>query len=289
MNNSEQAIALVQYLRKEGVSFWPTEDGNIRVHPAGLLAPEHRALLKAHKPAVVAWLCQYAADILPDDATLRQWQSKARGSGPSVPVPPPPPVHQFSDNEVTTQPPRLADGSGRPTFRRNGPGGPKGDNMAKIISAISSEPVPAGPHHAVLSRVEDLGLQPGFEDGDEPRWQYAVMVEFPDEQDADERPHTLWFTCTASLHEKSKLGQLARAAGIRVVGKIDPATWVGANFTAMVENQVKNDRTYSKLVGFGPVLKGAAEFTPQCASEPMPEWLRRKSDARLSEDQSKAA
>ncbi len=70
--NSSDAIQLVVYLRKEGFSFWPDDAGNIRVHPAGLLTPDHRALLIAHKPAVVAWLRQYATEHCPSDDELRR-------------------------------------------------------------------------------------------------------------------------------------------------------------------------------------------------------------------------
>lgn len=72
MKPSEQAIALVQYLRKEGVSFWPDDHGNICVHPAGLLTPDHRELIRAHKPAVITWLHQYAVEHCPSDDELRK-------------------------------------------------------------------------------------------------------------------------------------------------------------------------------------------------------------------------
>lgn len=72
VKNSEQAIQLVQYLRKEGVSFWADGD-NIRVHPAGLLTADHRALLKANKPVVVAYLRWYAEDMGCADAA-KHWR-----------------------------------------------------------------------------------------------------------------------------------------------------------------------------------------------------------------------
>lgn len=76
--NSSEAIRLVQYLRKEGVSFWADDHGNINVHPAGLLTPDHRALIRAHKPAVVAYLRWYASEIRPDNDTIARWQSEAK-------------------------------------------------------------------------------------------------------------------------------------------------------------------------------------------------------------------
>jgi hypothetical protein len=72
------AIQLVRYLRKEGVSFLPDDVGNISVCPAGLLTPEHRALIKVNKPAVIAYLRTHAKEMLPDEETLRRWQAEGR-------------------------------------------------------------------------------------------------------------------------------------------------------------------------------------------------------------------
>jgi hypothetical protein len=70
--NASDAIRLVVNLRKEGVSFWADSGGNICVRPAGLLTPDHRTLLIQNKPAVVAWLRQYAAEHCPSDDELRR-------------------------------------------------------------------------------------------------------------------------------------------------------------------------------------------------------------------------
>ena len=76
MNSFDDAIRLIQHLRKEGVSFYVDGD-NIRVHPAGLLTPDHRALIRAHKPAILSWLKWYAKDMGCDEAA-RHWQSKGK-------------------------------------------------------------------------------------------------------------------------------------------------------------------------------------------------------------------
>lgn len=55
MNSSEDAILLIRRLRLEGCSFW-AEGNDIRIMPAGFLTPQDRELIRAHKPAVVAWL-----------------------------------------------------------------------------------------------------------------------------------------------------------------------------------------------------------------------------------------
>lgn len=67
----EQALAVLKYLRTQGVSFWADGD-DIRVYPAEKLPPEHRALIAEHKVAVVAWLKWYAAEMGCDDAA-KHW------------------------------------------------------------------------------------------------------------------------------------------------------------------------------------------------------------------------
>jgi hypothetical protein len=71
VNASDAAILLVRRLRLEGVSLWADGD-DIRIMPAGFLTPDDRELLRAHKPAVVAWLRQYAAEHCPSDDELRR-------------------------------------------------------------------------------------------------------------------------------------------------------------------------------------------------------------------------
>ena len=73
-------IALVRQLRKAAVSVWVDENDLLHVMPY-VLGPEDRALLQANKPAVVRWLRQYSANLLPDDATLARWQERALPGG----------------------------------------------------------------------------------------------------------------------------------------------------------------------------------------------------------------
>jgi len=131
MNKScEQALALVRHLRLEGVSVWADQQGDIHVMPA-ILTREDQELIRAHKPAVVTWLRQYATSMLPDDATLRQWQSEACGRFTAAKVPLPPPIRQIDDNEFSTPPPRNQVAGEQPTENPAQEGGrPKRYNMA---------------------------------------------------------------------------------------------------------------------------------------------------------------
>jgi hypothetical protein len=71
VNSCSDAILLCRRLRLEGVSI--LADGNdIRIIPAGFLTPDDRELLKAHKPAVVAWLRHYATEHCPSNEELRR-------------------------------------------------------------------------------------------------------------------------------------------------------------------------------------------------------------------------
>ncbi len=78
--NSSDAIRLIQDLRKKGLSFWTDAAGNLVVRPAGLLTPARRALLKTHKPAVVARLQRYVAEWCPSDEDMRRrgWLKRDR-------------------------------------------------------------------------------------------------------------------------------------------------------------------------------------------------------------------
>ena len=67
-----EAINLVRYLRLEGVSVY-ANGNNIVVSPAGLLTPEHRELIRAHKSAILEWLKWYADDIGCTDAA-QHWR-----------------------------------------------------------------------------------------------------------------------------------------------------------------------------------------------------------------------
>jgi hypothetical protein len=74
-----QAIAVVKHLRLEGVSIWADQQGDIHVSPM-ILTPEDRALVIAHKPAVVAWLRAYAVEHCPsiDELRRRGWLNGER-------------------------------------------------------------------------------------------------------------------------------------------------------------------------------------------------------------------
>jgi hypothetical protein len=75
-NSFDDAVNLIQHLRKEGFSFYVDGD-NIRVHPAGILAPADRELIRANKSAILSWLKWYAEDRGCTDAA-RHWQSEGR-------------------------------------------------------------------------------------------------------------------------------------------------------------------------------------------------------------------
>ena len=87
MKSCEDAIALVCRLRLEGVSFFCDMQSNIFILPAEFLTPDDQELIRAHKPAVVAWLRKYAAEMYPSDAIIALWrqiipeQSSKNGTG----------------------------------------------------------------------------------------------------------------------------------------------------------------------------------------------------------------
>lgn len=149
--------------------------------------------------------------------------------------------------------------------------------MAYKIKIENPAPLEAGSQHAVVFAVNDLGEQPGYE-GESPKWQYAIGLEFP-------RPgqnHIQWIVVNSSLHEKSNLGKLVRAAEIEIPEDFDPSIIIGSNVMAIIENVEKFGRTYSNVVGYKRLSKISSIIMPSLpANTEMPEWLKRKKLGRL--------
>lgn len=75
-----------------------------------------------------------------------------------------------------------------------------------------------GTHRAICINVFDIGLQPGFNEGDAPKQQVVVLWEL-EECDSKGQRFTIPKFYTASIHEKSNLGK-------------DLVSWRGKPFTA---------------------------------------------------------
>lgn len=74
-----------------------------------------------------------------------------------------------------------------------------------------------GVHRAICITVDDLGLQPGFNQGDNPKEQVFVLWEL-EEKDSKGKHFTIGKFYTKSIHEKSTLGK-------------DLVSWRGRPFT----------------------------------------------------------
>ncbi len=70
---------LLSQCARLGVTLAPGDEGTLRVSPPGILSPELRGQLKAHKPALLPLLTAPPADALSDDpcetcGSYERWQ-----------------------------------------------------------------------------------------------------------------------------------------------------------------------------------------------------------------------
>lgn len=164
--------------------------------------------------------------------------------------------------------------------------------MSKLVSWKSSgdfEPLPEGVHTAVVVAVQEMGLQPGFE-GKKPGIEYAACFEF--ETRVKDGPNLgkrrlLWITVSESLHEKSKLAGILRAAGFDLAvaqrDGFDLDTLIGKSFQVGITHDIKGDRRYPRASSYYRLPNGVQPLTPEHPpTEPMPDFLQERRDRALA-------
>jgi len=163
--------------------------------------------------------------------------------------------------------------------------------MSKIVSYKSSaerEPLSEGVHTAVIVAVQEMGLQPGFENK-KPGIEYAICFEF--ETRVKEglnmgKRRTMWITVSASLHEKSKLTQIVKAIGCDLAvaqrDGFDLDTLIGRSLQIGITHDVKGDHRYARAGSFYKLPVGVLPLTPEHQqTEPMPDFLQERRDRGL--------
>jgi hypothetical protein len=164
--------------------------------------------------------------------------------------------------------------------------------MSKIINwkpSAEFEPLPEGVQTAVIVAVPEMGLQPGF-DGKKPSIEYAICFEF--ETRVKDGPNmgkrrTLWITISASLHEKSKLAGILRAAGFDLAvarrDGFDLDALIGKSLQIGITHDIKADRRYARAGSFYKLPVGVQALTPEHPpTEPLPDFLAERRDRALS-------
>ena len=144
-----------------------------------------------------------------------------------------------------------------------------------------------GTQHGIVAKIEDLGIQAGYEPGDQPRWQYALLFEFPllrkEGGDEDGKPRGLWITVAQSLNPKSTLGKIVAATGLKVdpLQAFDPDQLVGGNLGVIIGHIEKNGRNYPNAIGYSRLNKDVVPIDPTLMDEELPEFLINRRRQRL--------
>lgn len=176
------------------------------------------------------------------------------------------------------------------------------------------EIVPSGNHVAICNAVVDLGMQPGSGMYPEPKRQVYIRFELPTERikytkDGIEMegPMSIGRSLTASMSEKANLRKLIESW----FGKKFPTDDAAADFDLKnllgrkcllnVTHTDKGGKTYANIANATPIPKGMVadqtQHNPslyyslddhvQATFAALPEWLRKKIEARLDEEPEK--
>jgi len=176
--------------------------------------------------------------------------------------------------------------------------------------------VPAGNHVGICNAVVDLGMQKGSGMYPAPKRQVYIRFELPSERvkymkdDKEiEGPMSIGATMTASMSEKANLRKFIESW----FGKKFPNGTAAADFDLKVlltrrcllniTHTDKGDKTYANIANATPLPKGMVSNEPQHnptiyfslddtdqtamdkAYDLLPEWLRKKIDERLPEEE----
>lgn len=174
---------------------------------------------------------------------------------------------------------------------------------------------PAGNHVGICNAIIDLGMQPGRGQYPAPKHEVYMRFELPTERvtytkdgKSVDGPMTIGRTFTASMNEKANLRKFVESW----FGKKFPTDGEAENFDLQallgrkcllnVTHTEKGQKVYANINAATPIPKGmTADYTQvnrslyfdltspdQLAYQAMPEWLRKKVDARLDEEAPKS-
>jgi hypothetical protein len=173
------------------------------------------------------------------------------------------------------------------------------------------EIVPAGNHVGICNAVIDLGLQPGRGQYPAPKHEIYVRFELPTERlkytkdgKEIEGPMSVGRTFTASMSEKANLRKFVESwfgkkfASDDIAADFDVANILGRKCLLNITHTEKAGKTYANIANATPIPKGmVADYAQankslffdltapdQLVYQQIPEWLRKKIDARITEE-----
>jgi len=170
---------------------------------------------------------------------------------------------------------------------------------------------PAGNHVGICNAVVDLGMQRGSAMYPNPKRQVYIRFELPSERvkyqkdgHEIEGPMSIGTTMTASMSEKANLRKLIESwfgkkfPHDNAAADVDLKTLLGRRCLLNVTHTEKGQKVYANIGAATPLPKGMVSAEPQhnpslyfsldepdnATFEALPEWLRKKVQERLPED-----
>ena len=170
---------------------------------------------------------------------------------------------------------------------------------------VEFKTVPSGSHIAICNIVADIGLQPGTTLFPKPKQQIFVRFEIPNERVQYEKdgrkfdlPATIGMFFTASMHENANLrkqleGWRGKMFTDAEAEAFDVASILGKPCMLSVVEAVSAGKTYANIKGISGIPRGVTVAAAEnkllyyaednrTMFEELPEWLRKKIDAQLT-------
>lgn len=174
------------------------------------------------------------------------------------------------------------------------------------------EAAPAGNFVAICNAIIDLGMQPGRGQYPDPKPQVYLRFELPTERvtftkdgASIEGPMSIGRDFTASMSEKANLRKFVESwfgkkfPGDEAASNFDFRQLLGRKCLVNITHTEKAGKTYANIANATPIPKGMpaehkqhneslffdlGDSSTHKAFDKLPEWLRKKIDARIEED-----
>jgi hypothetical protein len=129
--------------------------------------------------------------------------------------------------------------------------------MGKKVYKRSFELAPEGTYPAIIIGVADLGIQESKWEG-QPRRQlkWGLNFELSGPATSDGKPFSVATTVTDSLHPKSRLYPVVKAALGAVDDALDMESLLGKTVLVTIEHEARDDRTYANVVNVSGLPAG---------------------------------
>ena len=129
--------------------------------------------------------------------------------------------------------------------------------MGKIVRKKIFELAPEGTHPAIITSVADLGVQVSKWDGAEKRqYKWGICFELSGPTTTDGKPFSIATKVTDSLHPKSRLYPIVKAALGKVADEVDFEDLLGKPVLITVEHSIHDDKTWANVTNVSGLPSG---------------------------------